>query len=167
MEPSALLVANLLEAFKQLNAYMTVGLVASISAAALERRTTAATDTESVALLGGFPALPRPTAQLLLIGMAFVSGAMASYSAEAAAHIVSKLGPGPLLDAACTFPSVATAPIGVPILASALPVVFAGIVMLRKLRTLRETGILLLLILFVAPYFVVAFTLVPLHCRAL
>ena len=167
MDATGILVSNLLEAFKQINTYVTLGLVAAVSAAALERRGGAPTSTEAVQLLGGFPALPRETAQLLLIGIGFVAGVMASYSAEAAEHIVRELHDRPdLLKAACTYASVATAPVAVPIIAATLPIVFAGLVIHRKARAARELSILSLLMVFLLPYVVIALILGRLPCRA-
>jgi hypothetical protein len=166
MDITALLVTNLLEGFKQLNTYLLLGLVASISALALERGATLPVKSETVTILGGFPALPRPTAQLLLVGIAFVAGLMASYSAEATSRIVTMLGTSPVRSAACTFPSVATAPIGVPILASVLPVLLIGIVLYRKWRSLREDGIMLMFLVFMSPYIIVALEIVRMDCQA-
>jgi hypothetical protein len=114
---------------------------------------------------GGFVAMSREHAQLLLLGIAFVAGAMASYTAESAAHIVKALTDARqehLLNAACTVASVATAPAGIRVVAAVLPACFGGFVMWRKAS---GKGLVALLVFFCAPFILVAFYLVKTSCR--
>ncbi len=166
MEATQLLIGNLFEAFKQLDAYLALGLVTAVSATALERRSAKPDETVDVSVIGGFPALPRETAQLLLVGISFVSGALAAYVSEAAGKILKKLHDNALLDAACTYPSIATAPIGVLILAALLPVAFVGVVMIRKARILGGQGIYLMLFVYAAPFVIIALQASRMDCRA-
>ncbi|MCG8468533.1 MAG: hypothetical protein MJB57_10055 [Gemmatimonadetes bacterium] len=167
MDPTQLLTSNLLEAFAQLNRYLGVGLVASVSALTLERAGSTSKDVETVTPPGGFPPMTRESAQLVLVGVAFVAGLMGSYAAESASGLVQRLASTPeILAAACTFPSAATAPVGVPVIAAALPILFVGLVCLRKWRQHRESGILTMLGLFAAAYAVLGVTMAAMPCRA-
>jgi hypothetical protein len=165
MDPVSLYVQNLLEAFRQLNQFLGLALATSVSALALERR--AAASSEKPIEYPGMVPLSREDAQLVLIGIAFLAGLMGSYAAESAAGIVSQLVGAPnVLKAACTYPSVATAPVGIPVIAAALPVIFAAPVFWRKWRHVKERGILGLLGLFAIPFAVLAGMLGTMPCRA-
>ena len=179
-DPTSLLIDNLIDAFRQLNQYLALGLVAAVSALALERgrvrsarrirparrRKTPSYGEEEVSV-AGWPPMARENAQLLLVGVSFVAGLMGSFAAEGAANIVGRLQEYPeLLDAACTFSSVATAPVGIPILASALPPLAVAVIILRKWWHIRELGLLGMLALFVAAYGVLGVTMASSPCRA-
>jgi hypothetical protein len=111
--------------------------------------------------------MPREAAQLVLVGISFVTGLMGSYAAESAANIVGELRGAPaVLAAVCTFASAATAPVGIRILAAALPVAFVAPVFWRQWRQVRERGILLMFGLFLLPYLVLGIALALLPCRA-
>ena len=165
MDPVSLYVQNLLEAFKQLNQFVGLALATSVSALALERRA-AASIGKPIEYPGLVP-LSRGDAQLVLIGLSFLAGLMGSYAAESAAGIVRQLSGVPtLLAAACTYPSVATSPVAIPIFAAALPVVFVAPVFWRKWKRLKERGILGLLAFFAVPFVVLAHKLATMGCRA-
>jgi hypothetical protein len=163
-DPNSLYVTNLLEALKLLNQWLALGIVSAISAAALDRKSRA--DPADLVTVLGFVPMGRGAAQLLLIGVAFVAGLMASFTAASAAAAVTALqGYQFVLKAACTFPSVATAPVGLPVLAALLPVAFGGWVIGRKLLAIREVGILLMLLVYAVPYGATAIALARLPCR--
>jgi len=106
-------------------------------------------------------------AEMMLSGDALFCGFLASITAGRAGVAVTALqGHEMVLKAACTFPSVATAPVGFPVFATLLPVAFIGWVIGRKLLAIREPGILMMLILFAAPYILTGIALVRLPCRA-
>lgn len=166
MDPTELLIQNLLDAFRQLNQFLGLGLVTSVSALALEAGSRSSADNQRINVLNFVPT-SREDAQLLLVGIGFVAGLMGSYAVESAAGIVGMLGDSPkLLAAACTYSSVATAPIGIPVIAAALPVVFVTPVFWRKWRRLDEHGILVMLLVFASPYVVLGFKLAFMPCRA-
>jgi hypothetical protein len=176
MDATELYVKNLLEAFNQLNQFLAVATAASLSALALEPRTARASrrarrraysEEKPIELPMGIVPLLRPDAQLVFLGISFIAGLMDSYAAESAAGIVNKLACVPdILEAACTYPSVATAPVGIPILGAALPLVFAIPVFVRKRWRLREEWVLMKLVVFAAPFIVIAMVLGSMPCRS-
>ena len=164
IEPTQLLVNNLLDAFRQLNTYLAVGLGASVSALALDRANFPLSKKKPVEVKGFVPMAPE-TAKLVLMGITFVAGLMGSYAAESAAGIVNMLQGSPdVLAAACTYSSVATAPIGVRILAALLPVIFVALILLRK--DLRGPGAYTTLFLFGGAYGLIGLTLARIACQA-
>jgi len=170
IDRTSLLISNLIDAFRQLNQYLALGLVTSISALALDRAPSGQND--SVPPLQGFVPMTRNAATLVLLGISFVAGLMGSYAAESAAGIVNKLqGSQELLAAACTYSSVATAPIGIPILAATLPVIFVAFVFCRIWKDLRANsdaryGLLMMLALFIFVYEYLGWRLAFMPCRA-
>jgi hypothetical protein len=128
-EAEKLLVANLNEALRQVQWYVVLGLGTSISALALAVTGPAANATEPrVTVPGTFVAVDPPTARVLLIAICVLAGAMASYSAESANVIAARLRESSpaLLDAARTFPTIATSPYpGVRYAGAALPLCFS------------------------------------------
>lgn len=124
-----LLIANLTEAFQQLQRYVVVGLGTSVSALALALAAPARNVTEPrLTVPGTFVAVDPGTALALLLAICVLVGAMASYSAETANTIASRLRSSSptLLDAARTFPSFATSPYpGVRYAAALLPLLFS------------------------------------------
>ncbi|MGH2359187.1 MAG: hypothetical protein ACRDGM_01425 [bacterium] len=123
------LLANLNEALRQVQWYVVLGLGTSISALALAV-TGPATDAAEprVTVPGTFVAVDPQTARVLLLAICVLVGAMASYSAESANVIAVRLQKSSpaLLDAARTFPTIATSPYpGVRYAAAALPLLFS------------------------------------------
>jgi hypothetical protein len=55
IDPTQILVDNLTDAFKQLNRFLALGLVASVSALALDRRHPRESEAAPVAIGQGFP----------------------------------------------------------------------------------------------------------------
>ena len=165
MDPLSLYVQNLFEGFKQLNQFFSIALATAVSALALERRGAAAA--EKPIEYPGLVPLSREDAQLVLIGISFLAGLLGSYAAESAAAIVRELAGKPdILKAACTYPSIATAPVGIPIIAAALPVLLVLPVFWRKWRRLKERGILGLLGFFAIPFAMLGTVLGAMTCRA-
>jgi hypothetical protein len=170
MDPIAILVDNLTDGLRQITTYVTLGLVAAVSAFALEFRPS------DPAPVSG-PLVPIPmapdAAKTLALGICFVAGVMASVTTDGAVHIADKLGAGApnLLAAACSYSSVATAPIGIGLGAALLPLLLATGVMWRirtRLRKLdpKEHGLIPLLV-FLVPYGALSIALIHLPCRGL
>jgi hypothetical protein len=145
-----LLVTNFIEALGQVQRYIVLGLGTSISALALAFRrpapgaqdgvTGSGTAQDGVTIPGIFVAINPGAAQVVLLGLCFVVGAMANFSAETANLIADRLQSSPdLLRAASMFPSVATSPYAiVRYLAALFPLVFslaALIVIARRERS--------------------------------
>jgi hypothetical protein len=160
-----ILVANLAHACDQVNSYVAVGLTAAISAFVLDlrssRTTSAATSAaDATDVDTAFGRMPREPAQLLLLGVCFVAGMMAAYAAENATVIASRLrgGTGALLiGAICTRASVATGPVGVRLIAAALPTIFALTVVIRAIRRMPRDpdsrwGLVMMGLTLAAPY---------------
>jgi len=167
IDTTSLYISNLTEAFKQINQYLAVGLLTSLSAVVVG----GSTEKEAFSVQG-LPPMARDTATLVLLAISFIAGLMGSYAAVSAAGIVSKLHESPeLLKAACTFSSVATAPIGIPILAAALPVIFVAPVFWRQWKALHadrdaRKGLLIMFGLFIAAYGILGKAIASMPCRA-
>lgn len=170
---TSMLAANLVEAFKQLNQFVTLGLVTSISALALDyqekpvgrRNDPSSTPDEKVAVVGGFAPVSREAAQLLFVGVSYVAALMGSYSLQSASYIVGRLGVStPMVEAACTYSSVATGPVGIRVAGAGLPAVFVGLVIGRKWWRLREPGLFWMLAIFVGTYAILGFGVVRVPC---
>jgi hypothetical protein len=113
---------NLIEALKQVNQYVLLGLGTSASALALALNT-ASIGPQGVSVPGAFVPLDPHSARNFLLVVCILAGAMASYSAEWATVIAKQLESTPeLLRAVCTYPCFATSVYpGVRYLASLLP----------------------------------------------
>jgi hypothetical protein len=137
IDTEQLLIANLTEALKQVQNYVTIALATSVSALAL---TTKSASKEPVKVLSVPVAVSPDVAQVILLGLVFVVGALAAYSAESINLIARQLDPK-LLSAACSFPSIATSPyIGVRVLAALVPFILALAVVVRTTRSARSVG---------------------------
>src|SRR5262245_13870377 len=129
-DPTSVLVSNLGEALKQMTNYLTIGLATAVSALMLNSSTgKKSSNTEEKSSTAEKVSVPyllipvdRGTAQMLLLGLSWISGAMASYAIEAANKIAAdqlfKQQPD-VLRVACSFPSLLTAPIFYGFLAAA------------------------------------------------
>jgi hypothetical protein len=148
--PEEILVKNLVEALKQLQYFMVLGLSTSISMLMLtgarwtRKQPSGVTDSVTVernpdvTVQGILVAVDRDFAVLLLLGLCILSGAMATYSTETVSLIYSKLSPE-MQVATCTFPSVAKSKyIGFRLFAAVLPFVFAMIAAWREVRPSKE-----------------------------
>lgn len=171
MDPTAILVENLTEALKQINVYVALGLATAVSALVLDRRPTQEEASDTVKVPGTFIPMDPDTAKLVLLGICFVAGLLASYSAESAGAVARMVQSTPeLLEALCTYPSVATAPIGIRVIAALLPVAFVLPIILRTWLPLRKLagedvgGLIAGLGFFVAPYGALALGLARLPC---
>jgi hypothetical protein len=157
-DKTAILTMNLIEAFKQVNQFITLALIASVSAFALEDRASgvAAANSvpeEKVQVIGGFVPMSAAAAQLLFIGVCFVVAVMASYSLQSVSHIVGRLSSSPgLVEAACTYSSVTTGPIGIRVAGAAIPGVLCGLVIGRKWWKMRDPGLFWVLAFFLGTY---------------
>jgi hypothetical protein len=173
---TAIFVSNLVESFKQLNQFVALGLVTSVSALALEypsQQVPASTETqanapridEKVPVPGGFVPMSREAAQLLLIAICFVAALMASYSLQSVSFIVGRLGVStPLVQAACTYSSVATGPIGIRIAGAAVPCVLVGMIILKRWWKLKEPGLLWMAAIFIGAYVILGLGMVRVPC---
>lgn len=166
MDLQVILVQNLLDAFRQLNQYLGLGLAASVSALALEFGQQAPGENETVTMPGGFVPMSPRNAQLVLLGIGFVAGLMGLNAAESGAEIVDLLEDRELLAAACTHASVATASVGISLSAAVLPVVFIIPIFWRMWERIREGGILPVFVTLAAPYILIASVLFSTPCRA-
>lgn len=121
------LVANFLEALKQVQRYVVLGLGTSVSALALVLKPRAATGQATVTVPGTFVAIDPQAAHAVLLCVCILMGAMAYYSAETANGIATRLRSSPdLLRAASAFPSIATSAYpGVRYVAAFLPLVLS------------------------------------------
>jgi len=170
-DPTAILVNNLTEALRHVNVYLALGLISAVSAFVLDRQPSDHGDTTTVSVLGGFVQMPREPAKMVLLGICFVAGIMAYYAASGAVGIALRLQIAPeILVAACTYPSVATAPLGVRIIAAGMPLAFVAPIVWRtwsRLRTVtREDGggLIALFGFFFVPYGALGMALVRLTC---
>ena len=174
MDPTAILVNSLTEALRQIHDSVAIGLTSAVAVFVLDRQQKRAAAQGSAADQLTVPVFGVPVgrdgATWLLLGVYFVAGLMAAYAAESAAAIVARLSTTPaLLSAACTYPGVATAPIGVRLIAALSPAAFATIVLWRMYRRLRshnlvQTGDVAPLLFGLVPYAALALTLAKLHC---
>jgi hypothetical protein len=161
-DPTPILAANLVEAFKQVNQFVALGLVASVSSFALLYRSG---PDEQVAVAGGFVPMPRDAAQLLLLAVCFVSVLMGSYSLQSASYIIGKLGAStPLVEAACTYSSVATGPVVIRVAGAAVPAVFVSVVIGRQWWTQRNPMLFWILAIFIGSYAILGAGMVRLPC---
>jgi hypothetical protein len=170
-EPTAVLIANFGQALQQINTYIAIGSAAAISAFVLDlqRPDTSAPFT----VHNWFVPMTPGTAKLVLLGVCFVTGLMASYAAESATDIIRMLHSQPdLLKAACTYPSVATAPVGVRVGAAALPIAFVVPIVWRIWARIRKVapdenvgGLIALIGVFGAPYATLGLILWRMSCR--
>ena len=145
---TTILIANFDEALKQINTYVTLGVTSAVSALvldrspqdsgnlhrALKRRLVPTTPDSGNATTISVPGVLVPispeTAKWVLVGVCFVVGAMASYAAESAVNTARMLQTdAETFKAACTFPSLATAPIGMRLLAALAPIAFVAPIM--------------------------------------
>jgi hypothetical protein len=173
-DPTAILITNLQGALQQLNTYVAVGLTTAVSAFVLDRRPPGPAGSDPVPIPGGFVPMAPETAKLVLIGVCFVVGLMAAYAAESADSIARMLQTNlELFKAACTYPSVATAPKGIRLLAAALPVAFVVPIMWRTWSRIRALspgedwgGLIALIGVIVVPYGALGLALMRLSCGA-
>jgi hypothetical protein len=172
-EETSLLTANLVEAFKQLNQFVTLALVSSVSALALDnhakpagpRTKASAAPDEKVAVVGGFAPMSRDAAQLLFVGICYVAALMGSYSLQSASYIINRLGASSqLVDAACTYSSVVTGPVGIRVAGAAVPAILAGVVIAKKWWRLREPGLFWMLTIFIGTYAILGVGMSRLPC---
>ncbi len=163
IEPSQLLVDNLLDAFHRLNTYLTAGLVASVSALVLHKTSLSVDEKESVVVSGFVPMKPE-TAKYVLVGIGVIAGFMGSYTAQSAARIVDMLKDSPdVITAACTYASIATAPLLIRFLAALLPVILVTPILTQA--NTRGPGAYTALVLFAGPYCIMGFILAREVCQ--
>jgi len=183
-EVSSVLVSNLTEGLKQINQYLALGALASVSALALDRAPVEpganpgdkANDepspkkTEEQIIPFQLVPMSREAAKGVLLGFSAVLGVTASFSAESVLTIVGRLGKSPeLLNAACAFPSVATAPIGFRIVAAAAPVLLVLPMFWRLVKEMKgdaRHGLLTILMLFAGGYATLALQMARSTCAA-
>ena len=170
MDPTTILVSNLTEGLRQITNYLTLGLATAVSAFVLDRRSADSESSPPVALPGVSIPIAPDTAKWLLLGLCWVAGALASYAAEGAEGIVDKLQmTKTVLAAACTYPSIATAPVGIGVIGAVLPLAFVLPVMWRMWRLVRKVDpseSIFPLFVFFIPYGALTVGLVRLNCRA-
>jgi len=136
VDPQDLLVRNLIEALSQLERYTVLGLGSSISALVLSRPVRYGGTDMSVTVPGTFVAIDRELARTLLLAFCVLMGAMGSYAATSVNAIGAGLGSPALLAAACSYPTVGSSPyVGVRFIAALLPLVLAGLAVIRGSTT--------------------------------
>jgi hypothetical protein len=164
VDPNQVLSSNLVEALRQLQQYIVIGLGASVSILALSSAKAARS---RVTVPYTSVAVDADIASLILLAMCVLVGAMASYAAETANLIATRLDPT-LRIAVCTFPSVATSPyIGVRVLAALLPFIFSMVAVIRLTRSYgagRHKVIWMAFIILAAPYGALTLALVKSTC---
>ena len=171
-DPSTVLVENLHEALRQINTYLALGITSALSALVLDLQLPTSKAREPVAVVGALVPVRPEVAKWILLGVCFVVGALASYAAESALATAKLLRPSAeLFAAACTFPSVVTAPPGFRLLAAAAPVIFVAPIMWRGWSRVRATkpeegwgGLIATLGFVIAPYGAFALTISRLPC---
>jgi hypothetical protein len=170
-EINDILVANLGAALLRVDRYVVLGLVAGVSALVFFRQpwpaSNAAPSPQRVLLV---PAGPDAT-MLVLLGLWFVAGIMAYAAARGAVVITERLAQAPaILDAACTYSSIATSPGYLRVGAALLPVAFVAPILIGMRQKLRAAGvgsgdgIIPLVGLAAAPYLALALTLARFPC---
>jgi hypothetical protein len=169
VDPTSVLVDNLREALSQINLYITLGFVTAVSALVLEfpERLSHPDRSNGVQIPGGFIPMAAGHAQLLLFGTSFVAGLMGAYAAKSASVIVYRLRDAPeLLTAACTYSSVATASLGIPVIAAILPPILVALIFWHAWKRLKEPGLLYSFAVFGCVYVVFGSILAFLPCRS-
>jgi hypothetical protein len=172
MEPSAVLIENLTEALKQVNTYVALGSAAAVSALVIDLNRDDSSRSQPVTVPGGFIAMMPETAKRVLLGVYFTTGLMAYYAAESAVRISRLLQMNPdLLEAACTYPSIGTAPIGMRVGAVLLPIAFVLPILYRTWKRIRIVapeedvgGLIMMMGLSAVPYAALGISLVRLSC---
>ncbi|NKQ35074.1 MAG: acetylxylan esterase [Chloroflexi bacterium] len=122
MEPEDILVENLRTALDRIQGYMVWGIGSALFLVLLVEATPRLVETgERVELPGGFLGTNPQLAGAVVLTVYWVSGFMASYTLSRAERIVEKLRSSPkILDAALTYPSIATTRIHAPRIGAAL-----------------------------------------------
>lgn len=153
-EVQKLLAENLIEGLRQIQAYLVFALVASLSAVTLAFSRSEREEKVTVPILS-LP-LGRSAATLFLWALSMIGGWVAGDAAAKAYTIALKLRSVPgVLEAAATFPSIATSPMlafrFAPIL---LTVVFSAIAVWRQLQREKapNTAFGIFLVLLLAVY---------------
>jgi hypothetical protein len=171
MDPAGILVENFGVALSQLNRYLALGLLTAISALLLDRTPPGSPESRTVTVQGVIVPMPQEAAKLLLLGIAFVAGALACVAAEQAVAIAGRLRAMPdVLEAVCTYSSVATAPRGYRVFAILLPLAFAAPIFVRMWTRIRATdsaggrGILVTAAFFGVPYVALGIVMLRLPC---
>jgi hypothetical protein len=149
----SILVDNLTEALKRSERYLVIGLIASASLAilALLPGDIAAGVTVPVP---GFPQLPRSAATAVLLAVIIGAPFMASFTLSRVLRIADELSSNrPLLDAALTFPCIATTRVHGPRLVVAFgPPVFVFVSLLAEGGGVTSPGITGFVIFIAVPY---------------
>jgi hypothetical protein len=161
-DPISILAGGFIEALRQLNMYVALGLTAAISALVLDQRLApgyeaairivrgvAKLGDEAVALAPTVPAVvnipaasvevPITTAKWLLIGISFVAGFMTYGATTSLTGIAAEISEqGELLRALCLHPGLATSHHIVRYGAVVVPAMMLGTVLYRDGRRLRQ-----------------------------
>jgi hypothetical protein len=108
MDPKQILVSNLCEALKQLQRYLVLALVASLSLMLLQLSSTPQSDGQMIQLPGIVTTVDVRMAKLILGAAHFILGLLAIASIENGRNIALKINDLQLRDAALSYPSVVT-----------------------------------------------------------
>ena len=186
-EIEKLLVENLLEALRQIQSYLVLAFGASASALALavtlwkwgkrqeelrprlvpeptpKQGPKPASEYPEVAVPGISVALNPLIAELVFLALTCVAGLMAGYAAQSATAIASRLrSVHGLLEAAATFPSIATSPYSavrfIPVLLPPLLASCAACLELRREKA-APTAFFFWLLFIIGPYFLLGLAL--------
>jgi hypothetical protein len=143
-----------------------------VSALILDLQAPGSKEPKQVAVLGVFVPVRPGVAKWVLLGVCFVVGTLAAYAAESAVTTATLLQKTEeLFKAACTFPSIATAPTGFGLLAAVAPVAFVAPIIWRGWSRIRAVspeegwgGLIAALGAVVVPYGAFALTIFRLPC---
>jgi hypothetical protein len=172
IDPTTILVDNLTAALRSVTSYVTLGLISAVSAFVLDRRPKEQRS-RPVTVPGGLVSMHPDTAKLVLLGIYFVAGILAYYAVEGAEAIIQKLrtqATPDILNAACTYSSIATSAVGIRVIAALLPVAFVIPIVVRAWTLSGEgssegrLGIIPLLGMFMLPYAALGIDIVRLQC---
>ena len=158
-------VQSVSEALKQVTTYSGIGLTSAMSAWLLDGpgRRAKAKDPVTVPFIA--VALSADIAKRILIGIAAGFGAMALVAADSAARAMTLLQDHrAILDAACTYPSIATTSFGLRVASAALPPALVGHVLWRGRKDYSQNWLIIVAIAYAAIYGTLAFALVRTGC---
>ena len=147
-ETDGIWVGNLIEALRQLQSYLVLGLGTSASAFALAVAGFAGPTSERVTVPGISVAVDHTTALILLIALCILAGALAYYNADSAYVAAGSIGEKrELLDAVRSFPSIGSSRfIGWRFMAVWAPFVLAVLAMVTEVAR-RKVGFTLPLLI--------------------
>ncbi|MEE8403471.1 MAG: hypothetical protein V3R93_06930 [Candidatus Hydrothermarchaeaceae archaeon] len=162
MEPESILVENLRIVLNRIERYMVLGIGSSLFMVLLANAAPELVKTgEGVEIPGVFLATDPGLAATVVLAVYWIAGFMASYTVSRAERIVEALTKSPdILEAALTYPSIATTRIHGPRIGAALlPPVLLIVTLLIEGGWPESYNSVFGFFIFAAPYIVLAFQL--------